>query len=235
MPYSDSKTLKPSGTRSAFTFILCKLPISVSSAVPVFLHREHLRTSTQWSSVAILQICADGWQVLSVIARGLRGFGRRTCDRWRPGWSRCFSGKELIAGRHNLEACIEQPPKNDPGRCTRIHDDDREICGSEQVFEHLLRGELAHAAPSFSTSQARCQSSTRVSCRPSSSATRISATPKTASPSSGGMFSPDDMIISALARLTVCRISDSRSFSPLATSRIFVLVFFFMTSPQRRS
>ena len=72
MPYSVSKTLKPSGTRSAFTFILCKLPISVSSAVPVFLHREHLRTSTQWSSVAILQICADGWQVLSVIARGLR-------------------------------------------------------------------------------------------------------------------------------------------------------------------
>src|SRR5450631_1590696 len=72
MPYSVSKTLKPSGTRSAFTFILCKLPISVSSAVPVFLHREHLRISTQWSSVAILQICADGWQVLSVIARGLR-------------------------------------------------------------------------------------------------------------------------------------------------------------------
>src|SRR5450755_371843 len=144
MPYSDLKTLKPSGTRSAFTFILCKLPISVSSAVPVFLHREHLRTSTQWSSVAILQICADGWQVLSVIARGLRGPGRRTCERWRPGWSRCLSGEKLNAGRHNLEACIEQPPKNDPGRRTRIHDDDRKICGSEQVFEHLLRGELAH-------------------------------------------------------------------------------------------
>jgi hypothetical protein len=152
MPYSDSKTLKPSGTRSAFTFILCKLPISVSSAVPVFLHREHLRTSTQWSSVAILQICADGWQVLSVIARGLRGPGRRTCERWRPGWSRCFSGKKLIAGRHNLEACIEQPPKNDPCRRFRIHDDDRKICGSEQVFEHLLRGELAHGFRSPSRS-----------------------------------------------------------------------------------
>jgi hypothetical protein len=22
--------------------------------------------------------------------------GRQTCKRWRPGWSRCFSGKKLI-------------------------------------------------------------------------------------------------------------------------------------------
>src|SRR5216684_356975 len=35
--------------------------------------------------VDILQLCADGWQVLSGIAQGLRGPGCRTCDRGRPG------------------------------------------------------------------------------------------------------------------------------------------------------
>src|SRR5450631_616836 len=144
MPYSDSKTLKPSGTRSAFTFILCKLPISVSSAVPVFLHREHLRTSTQWSSVAILQICADGWQVLSVIARGLRGPGRRTCERWRPGSWRCFSGKKLITGRLDLKPGIVQPLNDDLGRVFGVDDLHREVAGAEQVDEHVLGSELAH-------------------------------------------------------------------------------------------
>src|SRR5450631_3839250 len=147
MPYSDSKTLKPSGTRSAFTFILCKLPISVSSAVPVFLHREHLRTSTQWSSVAILQICADGWQVLSVIARGLRGPGRRTCERWRPGWSRCFSGKKLIAGRLDLKPGIVQPLNDDFGRVFGVEDLRWKVGAAEQVGENVLRGELAHGFP----------------------------------------------------------------------------------------
>src|SRR5450755_1648087 len=104
MPYSLSKTLKPSGTRSAFTFILCKLPISVSSAVPVFLHREHLRISTQWSSVAILQICADGWQVLSVIARGLRRSPRLGSSQLcRHNQNRSRGG--LLGSRESRRSC----------------------------------------------------------------------------------------------------------------------------------
>ena len=52
----------------------------------------------------------------------------------------------LIAGRHNFKASIFEPAQDDPGRPTRIQDDDRKICGSEQVFERLLRGELAHCS-----------------------------------------------------------------------------------------
>jgi hypothetical protein len=58
LPYPDSTTRKPSGRLS--TFVSKELPSSESAAVPVFLHRGHLRTSTQWSSVAIREICAYG-------------------------------------------------------------------------------------------------------------------------------------------------------------------------------
>src|SRR6266851_9837222 len=44
--------------------------------------------------VDILQLCANGWQVLSVIARGLRGPGRRTV--WTAG-ARGGRGVTLIA------------------------------------------------------------------------------------------------------------------------------------------
>src|ERR1700724_4202940 len=89
----------------------------------------------------------------------------------------------------------------------------------------------AHVAPSYATSPARCQSSTRVSCRHSSRSTRVSATPKIPSLSSGGMFSPDDMISSAFARLQACLIGVSSSFRPLEIVSIFSLAFFFMTAP----
>src|SRR5450755_3484489 len=166
----------------------------------------------------------------SGVVKTAHSFKRVRAPNVAPGVVTLLFRQELIAGRHNLEACIEQPPKNDPGRRTRIHDDDRKICGSEQVFEHLLRGELAHAAPCFATSAARCQSSPRVSWMHSSCSMRVSATPKIPSLSSGGMFSPDDMMSSAFARLQAWRIGVSSSFSPLATSRIFVLAFF-MTAP----
>jgi hypothetical protein len=45
------------------------------------------------------------------------------------------------------------------------------------------------------------------------------------------MFSPDDMMSSAFARLQACLIGVSSSFSPLATISIFPLAFFFMTAP----
>src|SRR5450755_1680665 len=108
---------------------------------------------SRWSVGTFATSVIITFGVIQMLERGLlktaHSFKRvraPTCDRWRPGWSRCFSGKKLIAGRHDLEACIEQPPQDDPGRPTRIHDDDRKICGSEQVFEHLLRGELAHCS-----------------------------------------------------------------------------------------
>jgi hypothetical protein len=55
--------------------------------------------------------------------------------------------------------------------------------------------------------------------------------PKIPSLSSGGMFSPDDMMSSAFARLQACLIGVSSSFRPLEIISIFPLAFFFMTAP----
>src|SRR6266481_5785394 len=41
----------------------------------------HENTTVVCVMMDILQLCANGWQVLSVIARGLMGPGRRTCER----------------------------------------------------------------------------------------------------------------------------------------------------------
>jgi hypothetical protein len=103
---------------------------SATSAVatPVLRQAGHVRFSIHWSRV-IPELCArhgpDQASYPATIKLIQRWSGRRTCERWRPGWSRYFSGKKLIAGRHDLKSCVEQPPQDDPGRSTRIHDDDR--------------------------------------------------------------------------------------------------------------
>jgi hypothetical protein len=52
------------------------------------------------------------------------GPGRRTVngDGWRPGWSRYFSGKKLIAGRLDLKPGIVQPLNDDLGRVFGVED-----------------------------------------------------------------------------------------------------------------
>jgi hypothetical protein len=73
--------------------------------------------------------------------------GRRTCERWRPRWSRCFSGKKLIAGRLDLKPGIVQPLNDDFGRVFGVKDLRWKVGAAEQVGENVLRGELAHGFP----------------------------------------------------------------------------------------
>src|ERR1700738_5007284 len=73
-----------------------------------------------------------------------RRSGRRTYDRWRPGWSRYFSGKKLIAGRLDLKPGIVQSLNDDLGRVYGIQHLGREVAAAEKVDEHVLGSELAH-------------------------------------------------------------------------------------------
>jgi hypothetical protein len=73
--------------------------------------------------------------------------GYRTYDRWRPGWSRCFSGKKLIAGRLDLKLGINQALDDNICCVFGVDDLRREVAGAEQVDKHVLGSELADALP----------------------------------------------------------------------------------------
>src|SRR5258705_7634373 len=90
--------------------------------------------------VDILQLCADGWQVLSVIAPGLRRPRRRTGDRWRRGWL------SVSLARRDLEAGGAQQLNDDFGRLCGVKDLRRTVAAAEEIGQNVLRGELAHCS-----------------------------------------------------------------------------------------
>jgi hypothetical protein len=107
---------------------------------------------------------------------------------------------------------------------------DASIEGGRRVSDSAAKASMLK-----SVMMRRPPSRRRGQSRHSIRSTRVSATPKIPSPSSGGISSDDDIMRMALARLQAWRIGVSSSFRPLEIISIFRLAFFFMTAPPRCS